>query len=303
MERETCDQLNSVFNSLTMFKELFSISNYFVQPHVMHIGVQSASEINAWHSHRTFEYSLLTRGEMLYQVEDTEIVLGPGDAVIIPSDMQHRWRVTKEDSTVFGFMLYISCHGEGARQQLNQLRQSITRHKYHIGGFKELADVVERIIASAMKKSGYLEEKIRCLSREAYVEMFSALMPSPTISRVQTQPARQLRGSDPRNLVESVIFFVNDNSHRMLQPAEVGRRMGLSINHLNSILKKYDGRSLGQIIWDRKVFLACNLLDNSNRQIKDIAASLGIEDVDYFCRRFKKSQGLSPSDYRLKNRI
>lgn len=302
MNHETCAELTAVFNNLEQFKELFSIGNYFVQPHVMHISAKAATETNSWHRHRAFEYSLLMSGRMRYQFENTEITMESGDAVIIPADIRHQWKIIAGEAVIFGFMLFISCQGEGARQHLNLLRQNIIQRKYQIKGFAGLADIVERIITAAQNRSGYLDEKIRCLSQEAYVEMFSVILPEPPITRKPSQTARQFRGDDPLNLTESINFYISDNLYRPLTPAEVSAHIGLSINHLNAVLRQHDGRSLGRIIWDRKMSMACNLLDNTNRQIKDIAASLGMEDVDYFCRRFKKSQGVSPTEYRLKKR-
>lgn len=301
MDRETLVSLTAAFNNLEQFKELYSVGNYLIQPHVMHVSVVSGSENNSPHRHRNFEYSLLMSGKMLYQIGNTQIVLEPGDAVIIPADTQHRWEVITDEAVLFGFMLLIFCQGEGARQHLNLLRKEIANHKYAIRNFEKLADVVQRIMAAAQQESGYIEEKIRCLSYEAYIELFDAILPLPHTKRGKTRIAQQVHGEDPHTLTESILFYINDNSHRMLAPSDVSGHIGLSINHINHILRKHDGRSLGEIIWDRKLFLACNLLNNTNRLVKDIATSLGMEDVDYFCRRFKKSKGMSPSEYRMKN--
>ena len=302
MDRQALASLTATFNNLEQFKELYSVGNYLIQPHVMHVSVVSRTENNPSHRHRNFECSLLMSGRMLYRIGTVQVALEPGDAILIPADLPHRWEVVTDEAVLFGFMLFISCRGEGARQHQNLLRREIERQKYTIRNFEKLADIVDRIIAAARKGSGYIEEKIRCLSYEAYIEMFEAVLPLPDAKRGKTRIAQQVHGEDPHTLTESIVFYINDNSHRMLSPSEVSAHIGLSLNHINHILRKHDGRSLGKIIWDRKVFLACNLLNNTNRQVKDIATSLGMEDVDYFCRRFKKSQGMSPSEYRMKNR-
>ena len=47
-----------------------------------------------------------------------------------------------------------------------------------------------------------------------------------------------------------------------------------------------------------RVHKAMEMLLNTDMTIEDIAVSLGINDVAYFSRWFKKSCGLSPSEYR-----
>ena len=47
-----------------------------------------------------------------------------------------------------------------------------------------------------------------------------------------------------------------------------------------------------------KMQQACDLLDASRQTVKQIALSLGYEDVYYFSRLFKQVIGLSPAQYR-----
>jgi AraC-like DNA-binding protein len=47
-----------------------------------------------------------------------------------------------------------------------------------------------------------------------------------------------------------------------------------------------------------KMQKACQLLDFSDRSIKDIAFSMGFEDPYYFSKRFRKIIGVSPRKYR-----
>ncbi len=303
MTPDECNQLNTVLNALSAYKELFSIDSYLIQPHLIHVDQPSSNESNPRHNHRTFEYSYLLAGEMVYRIRGVEHRVKQGDAVLVPPGLEHSWEVTGRDTQVFGFMLYISSQGEGSQLRLERLHAAAERHRFQIPGFSELGDIVERILGAVRRNPDYLEEKIRCLTHDAYVELFNAILPRPSgTRRLPTPPPQLLRGGSPRNLVDAVIFFVNDNSYRPLTPAEISRHLGLSLNRLNEVMKKHHGRTLGQIIWDRKIFLACNLLDNTNRQVKDIAASLGVDNVTYFCRTFRKYRGVSPALYRLLNR-
>ena len=47
---------------------------------------------------------------------------------------------------------------------------------------------------------------------------------------------------------------------------------------------------------------AKNLLLQTNQKINDIALAVGYEDSRYFAKVFRKIQGESPSDYRIRQR-
>ncbi len=302
MTREECNRFNTLFNSLESFKEQFAIGNFRLQPHVMHITDVDRRE-NIWHDHRTYEYSYLLEGGMDYVFDDgkLEVAFEPGDALIIPAETRHHWQVRGGDVVIFGFMLYLSSRGEGSRLELERLRNAIRRRHYRLPDFREFGEVVERILSAARKDSGYLEEKLRCLVCEAFIELFNQLLPPEKPVR-NVSPGLQLRGSDPRNLFDAVRFYIADNVWRAVTPAEVGRHVGLSLNRLNTVLRQVGGETVGQMIWGCKMTFACDHLTNTNRQIKDIAASLGVEDVAYFCRRFRQHRDCSPEEYRRANR-
>lgn len=113
-------------------------------------------------------------------------------------------------------------------------------------------------------QEGYFDEKILCLSRQAYVEMLNRIAPE-SVSATKTPGTPRLRGDDPGKIVEAVKFYINDNIHKQLRSSEVCQHIGMSINYLNRLLKQQVGRSIGQMIIERELFIACNLLDNTNR--------------------------------------
>jgi AraC family transcriptional activator of pobA len=68
---------------------------------------------------------------------------------------------------------------------------------------------------------------------------------------------------------------------------------------LNSLSKKYTGKTAGDIIADRIVLEAKRELYYNTKTIKEIGYDLGFDDPAYFTRFFKKQTGLSPQEYKL----
>jgi AraC family L-rhamnose operon transcriptional activator RhaR len=292
--------LNEVFRNLNSFHESFNLLNFFIQPHIMHINnMQSKAISNSaykLHSHKAFEYSIVIEGSMIYTFEDRVIEVPAGNTVIIPPDVSHYWSAT-ETSTVFSFMLFISCHGDGSREKFNMLKKSINRLDYTIKKSTSMEFNLEMIIKEAQNQKNGFDEKIQCITRSIYIEIFRRLLPPQNTScrSLQIPPKR---GDISASVVDLVRFYVQDNISKNIKIKDVSSSIGISINHLNRIFKKNHGDTIHQYIITRRIDNAANLLQSTDRPVKDIATSVGYEDVDYFCRVFKKNKGITPSQFR-----
>ena len=83
-----------------------------------------------------------------------------------------------------------------------------------------------------------------------------------------------------------------------LKPADFAAKLCVSPNHLNKVVKKSTHKSLSEWIEERLMLRAKVLIRNSELSITQIAEQLKISDSSYFARRFKQSQGISPTEYR-----
>jgi AraC family 4-hydroxyphenylacetate 3-monooxygenase operon regulatory protein len=67
---------------------------------------------------------------------------------------------------------------------------------------------------------------------------------------------------------------------------------------LTDLCNRLAGRPPKQIVHDRLALEARRLLAFSRLNIGEISAALGFKDVGYFCRAFKRREGMTPSEYR-----
>ncbi|MDN7123529.1 helix-turn-helix transcriptional regulator [Pseudidiomarina terrestris] len=92
--------------------------------------------------------------------------------------------------------------------------------------------------------------------------------------------------------------FMQDNSHRNLDLADIAQVAGLSRFHFAKKFKAVTGTSPMRYFNELKIKLACQQLDSSTDSVRTIAQSLGFDDPYYFSRLFKKVMGIAPSTYR-----
>jgi len=92
-----------------------------------------------------------------------------------------------------------------------------------------------------------------------------------------------------------------ENSLKLLTPAHFADQLHVHVNHLNSVVKKYSGKSTRTIIHERIVTEAKALLRNTNWNIAEIAYALGFEYPSHFNKYFKQFASVAPMEFRLQN--
>lgn len=76
--------------------------------------------------------------------------------------------------------------------------------------------------------------------------------------------------------------------------------LNITPNYLNAICSKTVGKSAGEMIRDRVILEAKRLLIHSSLSICEMGYKLGYDDCSYFIRIFKKEEGKTPEQFRLK---
>ncbi|WP_170110362.1 helix-turn-helix domain-containing protein [Flavilitoribacter nigricans] len=79
---------------------------------------------------------------------------------------------------------------------------------------------------------------------------------------------------------------------------EYAQLLLISPNYLNVVVKEITGRSAGEMIRERIMLEAKRELTHNGRTVAEISHDLNFKDPSYFCRFFKKYEGLSPDNFR-----
>lgn len=111
--------------------------------------------------------------------------------------------------------------------------------------------------------------------------------------------ARELQpGSDPRGTVTKVMDYIEHNLSRPLTNREIGEALNYNPNYLNRLILQHTGMSLHQYLLQRRLSLAANLIQSTDRPISDIALSLGFNSASHFSNYFKRATGTTPAQFR-----
>jgi AraC-like DNA-binding protein len=109
----------------------------------------------------------------------------------------------------------------------------------------------------------------------------------------------QAQAAGRRDALSRVIRYIREHLSETLSLPDAAQAAHLSPNYLAHLIKKETGKTFVDIVTERRMEKAQELLSNTDLRIHEIAASVGFEDDAYFTRRFKQVHGVSPRSYRL----
>src|SRR6266576_2452073 len=92
--------------------------------------------------------------------------------------------------------------------------------------------------------------------------------------------------------------FIHEHADEELSLTEVGKAVNISANHLSEKFKEVAGINFVDYVARIRVGKACDLLQNSNLRISEIAFAVGFQSLSQFNRVFKKLTRKSPTQFR-----
>jgi YesN/AraC family two-component response regulator len=100
-------------------------------------------------------------------------------------------------------------------------------------------------------------------------------------------------------LMQKVINYISQHLNEQdLTLNNTASALSLNKSYLAGIFKKETGETFTYYVNRKRIDHAIFLLNTTNHQIQEIAATCGIPDMTYFTRIFKKQKGMTPTQYR-----
>jgi len=92
--------------------------------------------------------------------------------------------------------------------------------------------------------------------------------------------------------------FIEEHSSEELSLTRVAQAVNISGNYLSEKFKNVTGVNFVEYVARVRFEKACDLLENVDRRISEIAFAVGFQSLSQFNRIFKKLSGRSPSAFR-----
>lgn len=102
--------------------------------------------------------------------------------------------------------------------------------------------------------------------------------------------------------IEKAKHYISQHFTESLSIRAISRFSGLSPSYLSFLFKRETGITITHYIDRYRLNYAKDLLKITSQSVKEISALIGYSDQNYFSRIFKKHEGISPIEYRTKNK-
>ena len=240
--------------------------------------VESSLPVEATEIPRTtlpyFAFLFLLEGEILADVDGEQCLCRGGQLLVVPANVPF---------SVHHYTDIVGYAGGFIPSALRDMSYSfLTSGKpvirtYWFDSATFVAQVMDRMIAAfARGDTGYL---IRAFDLILYS------IPSP--GEAKANP-----------LVNRFFEMLFDRSQVLGSVSGYAERLGISPSYLNKLVRTQTRHSAMDWVEISRVNWAKSLLKDSDLSIGEVSIAIGVDDPSYFTRFFRKSTGMTPSEFR-----
>jgi AraC family transcriptional regulator, arabinose operon regulatory protein len=210
--------------------------------------------------------------------------LEEGHAIVLPPDVYHRYESDQERPwTIF----WVHFAGSAAPAYLEAIGVTISEPRFWIGDLAVVTDAFEETYRYVL--SGYSDKDLFALSTS-----FARLLGLCRIHQKSALPRRRMA----EDRVLQAIRYMRENVRCPLSLGDCARCAGWSSAHFSMAFRRQTNLSPIQFFTRLKMSLACELLKTTDLSMKEVAASIGLNDQFYFSRLFHRHLRMSPTAYR-----
>lgn len=224
------------------------------------------------HLRPEYVFCFLVEGEVLVELDGNNILIGPGQFVLVPPKTRIEVKYFKD------------CKGYDGLFALDFVKDPsypVLRSDALIQQSFWFEDAV--FLAALFKRMNTaFEDKDRAFIQSALDLILCQLHPGGKVAAIS----------------ERFLHLVFEKDSIPLSVAEYATQLGVTPNYLNKTVKNRTRRTAIDWIEIARLNIAKKLLKDPGVSISDIATRTGLPDQSYFSRFFKKKTGQTPSDYR-----
>ena len=97
---------------------------------------------------------------------------------------------------------------------------------------------------------------------------------------------------------DEILKYLEQHYQEDLSLSSVAERFSLSPGYFSTIFKKKAGHNFVHYLTSLRIREAKRLLLETQMTISEVALAVGYSSASFFIRSFKKTEGISPSEYR-----
>ena len=120
------------------------------------------------------------------------------------------------------------------------------------------------------------------------------------LDKMKTAAANMTTGSTDHthHLIKQALEYIEKNVGKDISLNEISEQLNISSYYFSKLFKEEAGEGFVEYLTKTRVEKAKDMLKDPSRSIKEVGSECGYSDPNYFSRIFKKSTGMTPTEYR-----
>ena len=255
-----------------------------------------------WHFHPEYEIvlNILSNGTRI--VGDSVELFDHYDMVLIAGNIPHSWNYYKHDITL------PEKHGIIVHFKESSLGKALLS-QYEMECVKGLLNQAERGIGfsteDARKAEKYLVQMVNNKGIDKMIDFFNVLKilcQSEKKILLCSENYKQAYDERGNKRMADVYTYIRENYFKQISLAKISKIARMSPITFSRFFKKNSGVGFVEYLNRVRTNKACYFLRETEYHIRDIAAECGFVSISNFNKQFRKTEGLSPREYRAQYR-
>lgn len=250
-----------------------------------------------YHFHSTYEMHVPVKGNMHIMVEDTDILLQPGQICVIPPQLTH---YIYADTTSYrvGFRFAFTSLSEDhcavgtSSHPFLQVYAPLTNILIadHCCIYDKYLSVAAQNIEAGLPEYFAADLLYLALSDIAY-----------HVAQNPREPLPSQTHSPDLFLTEQIEEFINTHYGESICLENLSCHIHLGKRQTQRILRRFFHLTFSELLNRKRLSAAKLLLKTSDMPIDRIALFCGYENINYFYRKFSQAYQITPGQYRRKH--
>jgi AraC-like DNA-binding protein len=251
-----------------------------------------------WHFHPEYELVLNIKSNGTRIIGDSVELFDRYDMVFIAGNVPHCWNYYRQNNTL------PDKHGIMVHFKLSSLGEALlSQHEFR--GFKGLLTEADRGIVfsvdDAKKAEEYLVQMVNNKGIDKMIDFFNLikiLIMSEKRNYLCSENYKLAFDERGNKRMADVYNYIRENYFKPISLNEVAKIAKMNSIAFSRYFKNNNGAGFVEYLNRVRTNKACYLLRETDYQIHDIAIECGFASISNFNKQFRKTEGISPTDYR-----
>lgn len=293
---------NTTYNKITTDENLMETVHHGSNSYPFHFYYDNLAlfDFNCieWHWHSELEFVYVESGNVTFWIGEKQFTLSEGNGVFINSKVLHRF-YSPAEAVIPNFVcmpFFIAAQDSIIYHKyiLPVISSSLSFQVFYakISWQAKALSIIKQIIA-VQNRTSSRELATSSLLQMLWLEIYENADIKYTEDHTNDSASSQAR-------LQLMMQYIHQNYMHDISLDAIARHAGISKSTVLNLFRKYLHITPINYLINYRLNEAAWLLSKTEKKINTISDETGFNNVDYFCRLFKKHYHLTPTEYRKK---